>query len=187
MVGEVARVFLKLGILGFGGPAAHLALMEEELVTKRKWLDREHFLDLAGLTNLIPGPNSTELAIHLGYVRAGWRGLVTAGVCFLLPAVLITTIFAVAYGLVDDVARFTYGLKRSPIVASLFNALLLFGAMGVVTWEAIGRLRDPSPVSGATIIWVTLVGLAVNFGTAFLFIRGRSDLNIRMSEGLMQW
>ncbi len=75
--------------------------------------------------------------------------------------------------------RFTYGLRRSPILSSLFNALLLFGAMGVVAWEAIGRLQNPTPVPGATIIWVTLVGLVVNFGTAFLFIRGQRDLNIR--------
>lgn len=75
--------------------------------------------------------------------------------------------------------RFTYGLKRSPIVASLFNALLLFGAMGVVVWEAVGRLQNPAPVPGATIIWVTLVGLVVNFGTAYLFVKGQDDLNIR--------
>ncbi len=75
--------------------------------------------------------------------------------------------------------RFTYGLKRSPILASLFNALLLFGAMGAVAWEAVRRLQDPSPVPGATIIWVTSVGLVVNFGTAYLFVKGRKDLNIR--------
>ena len=75
--------------------------------------------------------------------------------------------------------RFTYGLKRSPIVASLFNALLLFGAMGIVFWEAIQRLQNPEPISGAAIIWVTLVGLIVNFGTAYLFVKGRGDLNIR--------
>ena len=87
--------------------------------------------------------------------------------------------------------HFTYGLKRSPIVASLFNALLLFGAMGVVTWEAVARLQNPTPIPGVTIIWVTLIGLMVNFGTAFLFMRGRSDLNIRgaflhmMADGLV--
>ena len=75
--------------------------------------------------------------------------------------------------------RYTYGLKRSPIVASLFNALLLFGAMGVVLYEALGRLQNPEPVPGATILWVTLIGLVVNFGTAFLFMRGTKDLNIR--------
>lgn len=75
--------------------------------------------------------------------------------------------------------RYTYGFKRSPIVASLFNALLLFGAMGIVLWEAIGRLQNPEPLAGATIIWVTLIGLVVNFGTALLFLRGSNDLNIR--------
>ncbi len=87
--------------------------------------------------------------------------------------------------------RFTYGLKRSPIVASLFNALLLFGAMGIVFWEAFKRLQNPEPISGAVIIWVTLVGLVVNFGTAYLFAKGRGDLNIRgaflhmMADGLV--
>ena len=87
--------------------------------------------------------------------------------------------------------RYTYGLKRSPIIASLFNALLLFGAMAIVTWEALQRLQDPAPLPGLTIIWVTLVGLVVNFGTALLFVRGREDLNIRgaflhmMADGLV--
>lgn len=87
--------------------------------------------------------------------------------------------------------RYTYGLKRAPILASFFNALLLFGAMGAVAWEAVGRLQDPAPVPGATIIWVTLVGLVVNFGTAFMFVRGRDDLNIRgaflhlMADGIV--
>ena len=76
---ELALVFLKLGVLGFGGPAAHIAMMEEEVVARRGWLKRERFLDLLGATNLIPGPNSTEMAIHLGYVRAGWSGLAVAG------------------------------------------------------------------------------------------------------------
>jgi chromate transporter len=96
-VREIAAVFLKLGVLGFGGPIAHLALMEEELCERRKWLTREHFLDLVGLTNLIPGPNSTEMAIHLGYLRAGWKGLVTAGACFVAPAVLLTSAVAWLY------------------------------------------------------------------------------------------
>lgn len=87
--------------------------------------------------------------------------------------------------------RFTYGLKRSPIVASLFNALLLFGAMGIVFWEALKRLQNPEPISGTVIIWVTLVGLVVNFGTAYLFSQSRGDLNIRgaflhmMADGLV--
>ena len=84
---DIAKLFLKLGVIGFGGPAAHIAMMQEEVVTKRKWLTEQHFLDLIGATNLIPGPNSTEMAIHIGYEKGGWKGLSIAGVCFILPAV----------------------------------------------------------------------------------------------------
>ena len=88
-VAEVALYFTQLGFTAFGGPAAHVALMEQQLVHRRKWLDRQHFLDLVSAVNLIPGPNSTQLAISLGYLRAGWAGLVAAGVCFIVPAVLV--------------------------------------------------------------------------------------------------
>jgi chromate transporter len=94
---ELARVFLKLGTLGFGGPAAHIAMMEDEVVRRRGWLGRERFLDLLGATNLIPGPNSTEMAIHVGNERAGWRGLLVAGACFIAPAFLIVLACAWAY------------------------------------------------------------------------------------------
>src|SRR5207244_13614566 len=86
---ELAQLFLKLGTIGFGGPAAHVAMMEDEVVRRRGWLTREQFLDYLGATNLIPGPNSTELAIHVGHARAGWPGLVVAGACFILPAGVI--------------------------------------------------------------------------------------------------
>src|SRR4030067_1713544 len=91
---ELTRIFLKLGMIGSGGPAAHIAMMEEEIVRRRKWITREYFLDLVGATNLIPGPNSTEMALHIGYIRAGWSGLAVAGISFILPAVLITAAFA---------------------------------------------------------------------------------------------
>ena len=94
---EVARVFLKLGVIGFGGPAAHVSLMQEELVRRRKWVDRQEFLDLLGLVHLIPGPNSTEMALHLGGRRAGWPGLAVAGVGFILPAFLSVLALAWAY------------------------------------------------------------------------------------------
>src|SRR5579875_3631737 len=81
---EIAQVFLRLGFTGFGGPAVHIAMMEKEIVRKRQWLSHEEFIDLIGATNLIPGPNSTEMAIHLGHMRGGWRGLLTAGACFIL-------------------------------------------------------------------------------------------------------
>jgi chromate transporter len=85
------RLFLKLGITGFGGPAAHIGMMEDEVVTKRGWLQRDHFLDLVGATNLIPGPNSTEMAIHIGYIHAGLPGLIAAGASFIAPALLISS------------------------------------------------------------------------------------------------
>src|SRR4051812_39436756 len=93
-LGEVASLFLKLGLIGFGGPAAHIALMRNEVVGRRKWLSEQQFLDLLGASNLIPGPTSTELAIYLGYTRAGPAGLVLAGALFILPAMLLVLAFA---------------------------------------------------------------------------------------------
>ena len=87
-------MFLRLGLTAFGGPAAHIGLFRNELVVRRKWVTDDHFLDLLGAVNLIPGPNSTEMAIHLGYTRAGWRGLIAAGVCFILPAFLMVLVLA---------------------------------------------------------------------------------------------
>ncbi len=96
-LGELAVLFLRLGATGFGGPAAHIAMMEDEIVRRRAWISRERFLDLVGATNLIPGPNSTELALHIGLLRAGYAGLLTAGICFILPAALLVTLLAYAY------------------------------------------------------------------------------------------
>src|ERR1700712_4805688 len=96
-LGQVVVLFLKLGCLAFGGPAAHIAIMEEEVVRRRRWLTREAFLDLLAAANLIPGPSSTELAIFIGHTQAGWPGLVAGGVCFILPAALIVTAIAWAY------------------------------------------------------------------------------------------
>jgi chromate transporter len=95
---ELAWLFTKLGFVAFGGPASHVAMMRREVVERRRWMDDQEFLDLNGATNLIPGPNSTELAIHIGRERAGWRGLLVAGACFIVPATLIVLAFAVAYG-----------------------------------------------------------------------------------------
>jgi chromate transporter len=117
---ELARLFLKLGTIAFGGPAAHIAMMEDEVVIRRKWIDRNEFLDLLGATNLIPGPNSTELAIHIGFKRGGWPGLVLAGVCFILPASLIVTTIAwayVTYGKLPEVGFILYGIK--PVVIAI--------------------------------------------------------------------
>jgi chromate transporter len=117
---QLARVFLQLGAFGFGGPAAHIALMEEEVVRRRNWMSSEAFLDLVGATNLIPGPNSTELAIHIGYLRGGWSGLLVSGVCFILPAVAITTGFAWIYqqfGTLPQIAPLFAGIQ--PIVLGI--------------------------------------------------------------------
>ena len=134
-VGEVARVFLGLGLIGFGGPAAHIALMEDEVVRRRRWLRREEFLDLLGATNLIPGPNSTEMAIHVGFTRAGWPGLVVGGACFILPAMLITLALAVAYvryGRLPEAAWLLYGVKPV-IIAVVVQALWGLARKVVVT------------------------------------------------------
>jgi chromate transporter len=117
---ELARLFLKLGIVAFGGPPAHIALMEDEVVSRRGWLTREEFLDFLGVTNLIPGPNSTEMAIHVGRVRAGWPGLLVAGASFILPSAVMVTALAWAYvrfGSLPQVAGLLYGVK--PIVIAL--------------------------------------------------------------------
>lgn len=122
---EIAKLFLKLGFIGFGGPAAHIAMMQQEVVIKRKWMAEQHFLDLLGATNLIPGPNSTEMAIHIGYDKAGWKGLLVAGLCFILPAVFITGIFAwlyKQYGQLPEIQPFIYGIKPA-IIAIIIGAI----------------------------------------------------------------
>lgn len=139
---EVALLFLKLGCIAFGGPAAHIALMREEVVRRRRWIDEQHFLDLLGASNLIPGPSSTEMAIHLGYVRAGWRGLIVAGTLFILPAMLIVMALAWAYerfGSLPEATAILYGVKPV-ILAVVLQALWTLGRTAVKDWllAAIG-------------------------------------------------
>ncbi len=133
---ELARLFFRLGTLAFGGPAAHIAMMEDEVVTRRKWLTREEFLDLIGATNLIPGPNSTELAIHIGFSRCGWRGLIVAGSCFIVPAMCIVWLLAVVYmqyHTLPQVGWLFYGIKPV-IVAIVVQALWRLGRSAVKGW-----------------------------------------------------
>ncbi|SET75551.1 chromate efflux transporter [Stigmatella erecta] len=132
---EVALLFLRLGFTSFGGPAAHMALMEDEVVRRRRWLSRGEFLDLLGAANLIPGPNSTELAIHLGHRRAGWAGLLVAGICFILPAALIVSAAAWAYvrfGGLPSAGGLLYGVKPV-IIAVVLQALWGLGRAAVKT------------------------------------------------------
>ena len=123
---EVAQVFFKLGLFAFGGPAAHIAMMEAEVVEKRKWMSKQHFLDLVGATNLIPGPNSTEMTMHCGHERAGFWGLFVAGLSFIIPAITITGLLAyfyVTYGELPNVAPFIFGIK--PVVLAII-AMAIF-------------------------------------------------------------
>lgn len=130
---QVIALFLRLGITAFGGPAAHIAMMHDEVVTRKKWVSEQEFLDLNGATNLIPGPNSTELAIHLGYVRAGWWGLIAAGVSFIVPAMLLVMALAwlyLEYGATPQAQALFYGIEPVVIVI-IAQALWLLGRKAV--------------------------------------------------------
>lgn len=129
-------MFLKLGVIAFGGPAAHIAMMEDEVVSRRKWISREHFLDLVGATNLIPGPNSTEMTMHIGYERGGWPGLFVAGGLFILPAALLTGTLAwlyQTYGTMPQVIPFLDGIKPA-VLGVILSALLRLGKKAVKGW-----------------------------------------------------
>jgi chromate transporter len=126
---ELAQVFLRLGAIAFGGPAAHIAMMDDEVVKRRQWMSREDLLDLIGVTNLLPGPNSTELAIHIGYEQAGWAGLLVAGSCFILPAMILVWLLAIVYvryQTVPQVEWLLYGIKPV-IIAIVLQALWKLG------------------------------------------------------------
>lgn len=170
-LGEVARLFLKLGCIGFGGPAVHIAMMEEEVVRKRKWMSPEHFLDLVGATNLIPGPNSTEMTMHCGHERAGWKGLIVAGACFIIPAVIITAFFAWAYqhyGKLPQVQPFIYGIAPA-IIAVIVAAMLSLGkkALKSVTLGFLGVIAMIAVLFGMNEIYVLfgagLLGIFIHF------------------------
>src|SRR3989449_3514060 len=135
---DLAVLFLRLGILGFGGPAAHTAMMRDEGVRRRRWMTAQAFLALVGATNLIPGPNSTEMAIHMGYARAGWRGLLGAGTCFIIPAMVIVMALAWAYttyGTVPEAVSLLYGIKPV-IIAVVAQALWALGRTAIRGWRS---------------------------------------------------
>jgi chromate transporter len=150
---EITALFLKLGTIAFGGPAAHIAMMEDEVVNKRKWMDRQHFLDLVGATNLIPGPNSTEMTMHCGHERAGIPGLFVAGASFIFPAVIITGIFAwlyAEYGQLPSVEPFVFGIKPA-VLAIIASAIIKLGKKALKGWE-LGIL-------GGLVLTVSLLGV----------------------------
>jgi chromate transporter len=136
---EVFFVFFKMGCVAFGGPAVHIALMEAEIVTKRKWISESHFLDLVGATNIIPGPNSTEMTMHCGHERAGKAGLFVAGISFIFPAIIITALLAWAYmkyGGLPEVAPFIAGIKPV-VIAIIAGAVLKLGKKALKSNELI--------------------------------------------------
>jgi chromate transporter len=167
---ELAILFLKLGTIAFGGPAAHIAMMEDEVVRRRRWMTREDFLDLLGATNLIPGPNSTEMAIHIGHRRAGWKGLVVAGASFILPAMLIVTGFAwayVRYGSVPQVKSVLYGVKPVIIVIVL-QALWSLGRAALKT-----KLLAGIGIAGVVLTFLGLHELLVLLGGGLIVVAVR--------------
>jgi chromate transporter len=177
---ELALLFLRLGATAFGGPAAHIAMMKTEVVDRRGWLTEERFLDLLGATNLIPGPNSTEMAIHIGWSRGRWAGLVVAGISFIFPAMLITSLLAWAYvrfGALPSAAWLLYGVKPV-MVAVIVQAL----------WGLAPTAARTTPLRWLGAATAGLAALGVNelvvlFGggaTALLVARSRIRTTRRM-------
>ncbi len=173
---ELAAIFLKLGAIGFGGPAAHMAMLEQEIVTRRQWITPAQFLDLIGLTNLIPGPSSTELAIYIGYLRAGWWGLMIAGVCFIAPAMAIVWLLAIGYErtseLPQTIAIFA-GIK--PIVT-----ILTIQAMWKLGRSALKNL--PTGVAG-----VAAIGLFGYFGLNTLIVLLAAGFGVMLWQNWQRW
>ncbi len=172
---EVAQVFFKLGCFAFGGPAAHIAMMEEEIVAKRKWMTRNYFLDMIGATNLIPGPNSTEMTMHCGYERAGRKGLFVAGICFIFPAIIITGLLAylyVKYGELPEVKPFIIGIKPA-VLAIIASAIIKLSKKAIKSTELA--------VLGVLVLVVSLLGvnevlallLAGVFGMGYFYLKER--------------
>lgn len=181
----MAAVFLRLGATAFGGPAAHVGLMQEEVVERRKWVDRQTFLDLLGATNLIPGPNSTELAMHLGYVRAGLPGLVAGGACFILPAMAIVLALAWAYGkfgALPQAAWLLYGVKPV-ILAIVGQALWNLRATAVKGWPT--GLAFFGMVAGMFLGWPE-IPLLFGLGLLVMLWQNRGGASAALG-GMVPW
>lgn len=174
---EVFFVFFKMGCFAFGGPAVHIALMEEEIVRKRKWMSHAHFLDLIGATNLIPGPNSTEMTMHCGHERAGFKGLLVAGLSFIFPAIIITGVFAwlyVEYGSLPTVEPFIAGIKPA-VLAVIAGAVLKLGKKAMKGWELviIGLLTLIASYWMSEVVALLAAGL---FGIIYFSIKNNTSL-----------
>ncbi|MBI4295982.1 MAG: chromate efflux transporter [Chloroflexi bacterium] len=181
---EVAALFFKLGAISFGGPAAYIAIMHRETVRRRGWLDNQKFLDLVGAVNLIPGPNATELANYLGQQRAGWSGLISAGVLFILPGMLLTLVLAwayVNYGALPQTDWILYGIKPV-VIAIVVQALWGLGRSGIK-----GPLTAALGIAILLLYQLGINEIALLFGGAavFLAIRGGHHMLRRGSSGAL--
>ena len=160
---ELARYFLRLGFTAFGGPAAHIAIMEDDVVRRRRWLTRAHFMDMLAATQLVPGPNSTEMAIHIGYVQQGLPGLIVAGACFIMPAFLIVLAISIAYviyGKLPAVGALFYGIQPV-IVAIVIQATYRLGrtAWRAIAFRALGVIALLATLfAPIDPIWVIVIG-----------------------------
>ena len=189
---DLALLFLRLGTTAFGGPAAHVALMEDEVVRRRRWLSHEQFLDYVGATNLIPGPNSTELAIHIGMARHGWPGLFVSGVCFILPAALIVATIAwayVRYGALPQVAGILAGIAPVVIAIVVF-ALWQLGRTAVKSsyLAVLGLAALVALLSGVhEMVVLIAAGLASGVSVGAVTWRGRFAALLSLVCGWTSW
>jgi chromate transporter len=180
---EVISLFLKLGITGFGGPAAHIGMMHDEVVKRRKWLDEQEFLDLLGATNLIPGPNSTEMAIHISFKRAGWPGLILGGISFIFPAVLIVLGLAwlyVQYGSYPQAEWLLYGIKPV-VIAIVLQALWSLGRKAIKDW-----ITGFGVLVVIALYWLGVNEIALLFGGGFvlLLIKNFKSMQTKQFAGI---
>jgi chromate transporter len=176
---EIAQVFFKMGCFAFGGPAVHIAMMEDEIVSKRKWMNHEHFLDLVGATNLIPGPNSTEMTMHCGHERGGWAGMFVAGISFIFPAVFITGILAwfyVKFGELPNVKPFINGIQPA-VIAIIIQAVFKLGKKAVKNVELaiFGVIALALDLIGVSEI-LSLLATAI-IGTLYFTIKDKTKIN----------
>ena len=164
---EIISVFFKLGCIAFGGPAAHIAMMEKEIIEKRKWMTHEDFLDLIGITNIIPGPNSTQMTMQCGYVRGGYIGMVLAGVSFILPAVLITLLFAIAF------VKYGSLPKIEPIFLGIKPAVIGIILMATIKLSKKGFKNNTLIVTGLIVALLSIFGI-----NEFILIIGMAILGL---------
>ena len=178
---EAAKLFLKLGTIAFGGPAAHIAIMRDEVVVRRRWVSEERFLDLLGAANLIPGPSSTELAIYLGYERAGWMGLVLSGVCFIFPAMVMVLALAwayVLYGATPNANWLLHGIK--PVIV----VIIIQALWGLFKTAVKGPLLAAAAIAVLSLYLAGFNPIALLFGIGALvtLIKNGSQLH-RQRDG----